>query len=344
MPDVSFMAKDMSSTIKKVDATCVDAVPGIFRSVYGDGFPVDYVYHGDRIMEEISAGRLRAYLMLDAEKTPVGYAAAFPNAPNLRLWEWGNLMVVPEKGGNQLFWDLFFHVSNQEKTFVSGVDSRFTEAFCHHYMTQMVWSKIGFVDCAIALGQMNVVETMKHRLDTERITCLLLFREESDPIGECYLPEQYFHALRELLRGLRPRSPLSADAPLPVSGKTVQSAQWMDKAGMGRVSISSIGGDWGADLDEILLQAHQRRVVSLQVVLCAAMPYLSAAVERMRERGFFLGGFLPRWFGADGIMMQQVLGWEPDFEGIQLYGKKGEELLAFIEEDRKKVLAHRSGT
>ena len=294
-------------------------------------------------MEEISAGRLRAYLMVDAENTPVGYAATFLNAPNPRLRERGNLMVVPDKGDNQLVWELSSRAWTLEKASASGEDGFFTEAFCHHYWVQMVWSKIGAVDCAIALGQMNVVQSMKHRPDTERITCLLLFHEESDPIPECHLPEQYFHMLRELLRGLRPRSPLPAGAPLPVSGKTVQSAQWIDKAGMGRISISSIGGDWGADLDEILFEAHQRRVVSLQVVLSAAMPYLSAAVERMRERGFFLGGFLPRWFGADGILMQQVLGWEPDFEEIRLYGKKAEELLAFIEKDRESVLAYRSG-
>ncbi len=80
MPDVPFM-------VKEVDSSCVDAVPCIFRSVYGNGFPMDYVYHGNRVMEESTAGRLRAYLMLDAEKTPIGYATAFPNAPNPRLWE-----------------------------------------------------------------------------------------------------------------------------------------------------------------------------------------------------------------------------------------------------------------
>ena len=53
----------------------------------------------------------------------------------------------------------------------------------------------------------------------------------------------------------------------------------------------------------------------------------------MRQRGFFLGGLFPRWFGADGIMLQQVLGQAPDFAGIKLYGRTAKELRKFVEAD-----------
>ena len=42
--------------------------------------------------------------------------------------------------------------------------------------------------------------------------------------------------------------------------------------------------------------------------------------QPLSQRGFFMGGIFPRWFGADGIMMQQVLGKEPEYGGIKLYG------------------------
>ena len=45
----------------------------------------------------------------------------------------------------------------------------------------------------------------------------------------------------------------------------------------------------------------------------------------------------PRWFGPDGVVLQKVLGKEPDFEGIKLYTPTARELLAFIRDDREAV-------
>ena len=53
---------------------------------------------------------------------------------------------------------------------------------------------------------------------------------------------------------------------------------------------------------------------------------MTVAVELMRQRGFFLGGVFPRWFGADGIMLQQVIGKQPDYEGIKLYTNSAKDL------------------
>ena len=332
---------NQSFTIKKVDKSCADAVSSVFRSIYGDEYPMDYVYHGDRIMDEITSCRLVSSLALDSEGIPVGYVALYTSAPNPRLWEGGNLIVIPGRSDNDLAWALLQHYLRPENLPSSGSDGIFGEAVCHHYFSQLGCSKAGFADCAIALDQMDCASFREHRPNTERVACLLQFYEQSDPVSECYLPEQYFEFLQELFGSLRHRTLLPGSATLPVKGDTERLYKWFDAARMCRVSVSSIGGDWGAFLNELLDQAHQREVISLQVVLSAGMPYTSAAVEQMQQRGFFISGIFPRWFGADGIMMQQVIGREPDYDGIKLYGSKAKELLTFIRKDRETVLALR---
>jgi hypothetical protein len=42
-------------------------------------------------------------------------------------------------------------------------------------------------------------------------------------------------------------------------------------------------------------------------------------------------------------MMQQVLGKEPDFEGVKLYGAVAKSLLTFIRNDRETVLSESKG-
>jgi hypothetical protein len=101
--------------------------------------------------------------------------------------------------------------------------------------------------------------------------------------------------------------------------------------------MSAIGADLGIVLEQLLTAAKLRNVLSLQLIVSAASPFIGAAVEMMRDRGFFFGGLFPRWFGADGIMLQQVLRKNPNYEGIKLYSSEAKELLEFIRTDRESV-------
>ncbi len=310
-------------------------VPGLFRAIYGDAFPVQYVYDATLLMAELSAGRLAASLAFDQAGTPLGYVSAFKCAPNPLLWEGGNLLVLPGCGGDDLAWLLLQHYLEPENLPYLKGDGIFSESVCHHYFTQVGCAKTGFSDCALMLDQMDGASFREHAPEAERVACLLQFYEQSDPVEACYLPEPYADILHRLARSLRPRVLLPGAAALPGSGTTVWSDHWYADAGMWRVSISCIGSGWGEFLDDLLVQAAQRRVVSLQLILSAAMPYVGEAVQLMRQRGFFFGGLFPRWFGADGIMLQQVLVKETDYGQIKLYTAEARELLTFIRSDRE---------
>jgi len=324
-------------SITPVTAENAVKVATVFLALYGDNFPVSYVYHPDQVLGEINAGRLSALLALAPDGEPIGYASVFKSSPNPALWEGGNLLVMPKHSRGNLAWDLFQYYLQPERMPGPPGDGMFVEAVCHHYFTQLGCAKTGFVDCALALDQMNGADFVERAPETDRVACLLQFHEQSEPSGICYLPEQYFDVLSMLLSQLQPRNTRKGKASLPLRGETVRSDSWFASAGMWRVSVKSAGADWGTFLGELLDQAKQRSVTSLQVVLSTALPHMTVLVEDMRQQGFFLGGVFPRWFGNDGVMMQKVLDKKPDYDGIKLYGDVAKSLLEFIRSDHETV-------
>lgn len=52
----------------------------------------------------------------------------------------------------------------------------------------------------------------------------------------------------------------------------------------------------------------------------------------LRDRGYFFGGALPRWFDSGGMLMQKVR-CSPDFEDIVLDSDDAKKLLEIVEED-----------
>jgi hypothetical protein len=161
--------------------------------------------------------------------------------------------------------------------------------------------------------------------------------ELSDPQGPCYLPEQYRAFLHGIYERLRPRILLPGTSPLPRHGETVATDHWFEEAGTWRFSVSVIGEDWGMFLDRILVKSRERKTVCLQLIVSTALPCISEAVAQLRQRGFFIGGLYPRWFGNDGVMLQQLFGKEPDYDGIKLYTGVARKMLHDIRSDREAV-------
>ncbi len=330
---------DSQFSIAPVTARNAAHVAGVFRALYGDDFPVGYVYDADRLLAELASGRLCAALACDGDERAVGYISCYRCAPNAKLWEVGNLLVVPEYSASSLalaLTDYFLQPGNLARETNDGIVD---EAVCHHYFTQVACAKAGMVDCALALDQLDGASFKQHRPETARVACLLQFLEYAETSIACHLPRCYDDILRRVLSQLAPRRLLTADAPLPSGDKTLASDDWWEAAGTWRVSASHVGGDWAAYLERLLETARERRTISLQVVLNAEQPCIDAAVDALRRRGFFLGGLFPRWFGADGIMLQKLSGSAPDFAGIKLYGRTAKDLRDAIEADWKALAA-----
>ena len=88
------------------------------------------------------------------------------------------------------------------------------------------------------------------------------------------------------------------------------------------------------------MRAVAGKAVVLQAWLNLADPWVGAAVHALRERGYFFGGVLPRWFDSDGFLMQKLL-CPPDFDGIVLDSEASKQLLNIIRQDWERAQASR---
>lgn len=329
---------DEGFQVVPVDSTNARYVGTVFRSVYGDDFPVKDVYEPDILEREISAGRVIAALAFDHQGHPAGYVSMFKNAPNPRLWEAGNMVVHPAYKHSSLSSLLTKIYFNPAVIGITNYDGIFCEAVCHHYATQVGAIKSGMRDCALELSQL-AGESFKNNqaATTQRISCVMSFLEISEPATSGYVPAEYAEIVRNLAQSLKPRTFLLSDAPLPVAGLTVKEDKYYVAAQTWKIAVWEIGTDWQAFIDTLLDEAARRGVISLQVTINTSLPSLGFAVSAMRQRGFFLGGLLPQWFGSDGLLMQKVLGAEVDYDRIKLYSQTAKDLLAFIRADREAV-------
>ena len=312
----------------------------VFRALYGEDFPVRDVYQPAVLWREIFAGRLTAALALDAAARPVGYISFFKSTPNPFLWEAGNMMVVPEYAQSGVAGLLAEYYFNPALCRLAGSDGIFSEAVCCHYYTQVGAIKAGLVDCALALNQLDGTsfkDGKSNKAGMARVSCVLNFMELSDPVEPEYLPTRYDALLRRLAAPLRPRIFLASTASLPTEGDTVREDKHYDFAKTWKVAVRSIGADWEAVVEKLLTEAARRQIVSLQVVLNTGCPAIGEATEMLRHNGFFFGGLAPRWFGADGVLLQKLWGDEPDYEETKLYSQTAKELMAFIRADKETV-------
>ena len=325
--------------IVPVDRDNAALVGDVFRTAYGDSFPVGYVYQPDALLQEIAQGRLAAALAIDGENRAAGYVSMFRNAPNPKLWEAGNLVVVPDYRQTDVSSLLFASYFNGAFYVREKSDGLLGEAVCCHYFTQMGNIKSGASDVAVELDQLDGPSCIGNRTGSARVSCVLGILESNAPDRPICVPAIYAPILEKLLQPLYPRVRLRASEPLPAAGLTRHEDRYYKPVDTWKLFVHSIGADWPDFAAGIMAEARRRGVISLQYFLNMECPHLDAAVQMLKSHGFFFGGLAPRWFGSDGLLMQQVLGQETEYEHIKLYSATAKEILAWIQAERAAMSA-----
>ena len=155
LPEGLNLQPDRLFQIVAVDATNAHHVGTVFRSLYGDDFPVEDVYHPEVLSKEIQAGRLISGLAFDREGRAAGYISLFKPAPNPRLWEAASLLVVPGYSHTDVSSRLVRYCLDVAMRRTADIDGIFCEAVCCHYFSQVVLAKNGLIDCGLVLDQLD---------------------------------------------------------------------------------------------------------------------------------------------------------------------------------------------
>lgn len=309
-------------------------VARLFYEVYGTSFPFETYYIPDRLLEE---NRLRLLFSIVA-RTPtgdiVGYGGMFrSSAPHPGVYEIGSHVIHPAYRSSRVALALQEHIKDVLIP-QQNVEMSFSEAPCHQVVTQKFAAMSGLVETALEVGLMPA-EAYGPSPDypEDRVSALLLFGKTSDHQRRLYVPDSYQDALEFLLQGLTlDRLVLPALEEPPASVVTRVATEYFDFAKVARVQVLTMGQDFSRSLAGFEAQAVKSGARVLQVFVNLGEAWCAGGIETLREQGYFFGGFLPRWFDDDGLLMQRVFDL-PNIDSIKLYSQRSHRILDLIRRD-----------
>ncbi len=310
-------------------------VAKVFRSVYGENYIDSSVYQPEKLLQKMSLGQLFGILALTSDGQAAGYVALGATAPNAFLLEEKGLVVVPEYSHTNIGTILACYFGNPA-TWPAKTIGVFATAVCNHYFTQVICEKANWIASAVQLDIFDLSIFRDSAEKNERLSCSLFFSSMPPQPGFSYWPIEYCGILQTITAARQEPGGRISTAPIPVDTLTSMNSLPISCARTWTIHVFQIGADWPVIVERILTEARRQEVISIQMFIDTACPHIGAAVQILNSQGFFLGGIASRWFGTDGLLMQQVFV-DTIYEEIKLYSGTAKELLGFIREERLKI-------
>ena len=312
-------------------------VAQLFYTIYGDRYPVEEYYRPERIEALNAKGHLLTVVARLETGIVAGQGAYFQSSPpNKALFEFGQVMVDPAYRNTTMAAKIIREMDRLSRG-MSQAQGFFGEAVCTHLVTQKLVDKQGYSECGLEASLMPSGAYEKEGAGSQRVSCLLGARGDRDRRMALHLPECYERELAFVLGGFSlDRDVLFGGPDRPTTPETVFERRLFDFAQVERVQASRIGADFPVRAAALDQEAAARGLAVVQVFVNAGDPGTAFAVAALRERGFFLGGLIPLWFGTDGLLMQKLYV-APEFDAINLYSARAKTILEFVRADYDRV-------
>jgi len=314
-----------------------EGITELFRSVYGEHYPIRLFYDPASIIAANREGSCYSVCARTPSGKIIGVQHLYHSAPCKFLYETGAGLVLKEyrnSGANKGLLDFLYN------EFVSRnphVETLFGEAVCNHPYMQKSVLGLNFVETAIEVALMPAEAYTREKSATGRVATVNLTRCYKSKPHRIFLPPVYERELRKIYDRLDDtRDILLSSEEIPCGKVTVAELKVFDFAGVARIAVPEIGGDFMSRLSALEDEALVKNTIVFQVWLNLTAPSVGWAVDILRERGYFFGGPMPRWFDGDGLLMQKLL-CPPDFESIVLFSDVAKELLEFIMVDWRRA-------
>jgi hypothetical protein len=310
-----------------------EGIATLFRAVYGEGYPVRVFYDPQALTEANAAGTYYSIVARNDDGKVVGAMHLFRSAPYEALYEVGSGLVLGEYRKLGLNRRLLKFLIDQWIPQQQGIEEAWGEPVCNHVTNQKAVIDLRYIETALEVALMPAETYDKEKSASGRVAALSAFRCYRPKPHAVYLPSAYEKELTWLYSALDDeRNILISDQDLPDSVESNADMTVFDFARVCRTAVRGMGSDLDAYIRELEKTALDQKVVVLQVWLNLGTPWVGAAVNVLRDQGYFLGGLLPRWFGEDGLLMQKLM-IDPDFESIQLYSERAKQIFAMVRSD-----------
>jgi len=321
-----------SYTIDRFRPEDAHAVARCFYAVYGDAYSVPTVYDPDSLIKANAEGRLYSIVARTRKGDVVGHCALYASPCCEFLFEEGQLVVVPAYRNEAVATQLVRYGLEVLAPRLP-VHEVFGKAVCNHTISQKIGVECGFVETALELDYIPESAYRKEKSAAGPVSGLWMFRCYQDAVHNVFLPEAYADILSYLYAAAKRRRHcrLSRRRGFPNTASRAQ-VHFFGVQNVARIYVQTIGCNFASVIEKLEQTVKKNRSRITQVYLPLGTPSIADAVELLNERGYFLGGLLPRWFNQDGLLMQKTSG-RPHFEQICLYSARAERLRDFIRND-----------
>jgi hypothetical protein len=307
-------------------------VAQLFREVYGDGYPVKIVYNSEQLVTAFENNEYIPVVARTPDNRIVGFSSLYRSAPHKGVYETGLFLVLPDYQNTHIFGMMCRHAIKTAPT-IPGLDVLFAENVCNHTLTQRAGILFKHIETAIEVDLMPAEAYEEVDTSSGRVSTINMFRTFVHNPHEVYVPGVYEAPVRYIYDGFDDnRTLISSTDVLPSGRSTEITTQLFDFAQLARVAVYHAAIDFERAFDTEEKRIEDMNCTVIQVWLKLSWPWIGTVVNILRDRGFFLGGILPRWFGEDGLLMQKVLQ-RPNWEGISLYTDRAAQILSFIKND-----------
>ncbi len=305
----------------------------LFLTVYGEGYPIRHFIDAELLKAENAAQRVVSTVVRTSQGDIVGHNAMFHSAPYEGIWESGSGLVHPlYRGGKHIFTDMVKHGQDLLLGELAG-QGIFGEPVLNHVFSQRLTNGMGWISLAAEVDLMPAEAYAKEQSAQGRVSNLLDFGTLRSHPHEVFLPTEYEAQLRLLYGKLNDQRTLSISRETPPTGSSTSiSSQVFPFAQVARIPVPQTGQDFPAALNKIESEALAQGVKVFQVWLNLAETWAGWACGVLRERGYFFGGVLPRWFNSDALLMQRMTH-RPHWEEMNIHYDWGKEIVALARAD-----------
>ena len=308
-------------------------VASLFYAIYGPEYPFETYYVPERIIAENANGNIFTIVARTAKGDIIAHGALYRSSPpHPALYEMGQYLVLKPYRTTFAAFKINKYLA---EVLVPTVPlcGYFGEAVCHHEATQKTCRNVGALETALELDLMPAESYQKDAGTMERVSCLYCYRSVHDQPQRVQVPAVYEKAMAFLAAelGLERQYVAAAGHP-PADSRSRIDSRFFRFAGVGRCNVFTLGADFAERVSDLEKQAEQEQTVVLQLFLNLNQPWVGAATDYLRSKGYCLGGYLPRWFDTDGLLMQKIKS-RPAFDALKLYSERARGLLQLVRQD-----------
>lgn len=332
MPIIVEISPDERITVGIFQPGDAPGVGELFRSVYGEEYPVKLVYEPEALVEAFKKRENVPTVARSSKGEIVGYVSLFRSAPSETVYEAGAGLVRTEYRKYGIA-QATIRCLTDEAAPSCDIDAVFGEAVCNHVYMQKAWAGMGAVETALEVDLMPAEAFAREGSAAGRVASLHMTRMYRPMDHNVYAPEGYEEAMRFIYDGFNSGASIArAAGTAPGSRETSIESRLFESASVARLTVRDAGEDFPAFFERCEAQVLGKGMIVIQVWLNLSWPWIGQLTEYLRGRGYFFGGVLPRWFGPDGLLMQKVTA-TPNWEGIELYSEKAQRIRDIVRKD-----------